>query len=324
MSVSDGLGGGSPPQPSNRNGDSQNAPARSSAARLRSSAEMAAAAHGSLMARAARLAATVYLGAHGRRRPGVGETFWQYRRASPGDSLGSVDWRRSARSDALFVRETEWEAAQTVRLWCDRSAAMRYRSSANLPQKADRAAELAAAVAVLLNRGGERIALLSDDPKASTPRPGVGEAHLSRLVATLTEDEDAEFGAPPDLGPARGGKVIYFSDFFGDETAIIAGLEQAAQRGLAGAAVQINDPAEETFPFDGRVVFESMGRSLRYETERAGALRQDYVEALAARRDRIAEAARRAGWSFATHRTDESAAPTLLWLARGLTETLTG
>ena len=293
---------------------------RSRPERLRHSAERAAAAHGPLMARAARLAATVYMGAHGRRRPGVGETFWQYRRASPGDPLGAIDWRRSARSDAVFVRETEWEAAQTVRIWCDRSAAMGYRSEAATLSKADRAAELAAALAILLTRGGERTALLSDTPIAAASRPGLGEAHLSRMVDALTQDEDSEFGAPPDLGPARGGRVIYFSDFFGEEGKLLAGLQAAAARGLSGFAVQINDPTEESFPFDGRIVFESASGSLNYETERAGALKQDYIDALRARRARLAGAARRVGWRFASHRTDESASPLLLWLAQGLSE----
>ncbi|MEL6980616.1 MAG: DUF58 domain-containing protein [Pseudomonadota bacterium] len=297
---------------------------RTDAAALRGEAERLAAAQGSLMARAQRLAATVYLGAHGRRRPGVGETFWQYRHASPGDPLGSVDWRRSARSDAVFVRETEWEAAQTVRLWCDRSASMRFRSEGAPVSKADRAAELTAALAILLARGGERTALLSADPKAGAPRPSLGEAHLSRVVDALGRDEAHEFGAPPDLGPARGGRVVFVSDFFGDEAAALGAIDAAVQRGLSGFALQVNDPLEESFPFDGRIVFESMGRSLSYETERASALREDYLAALAARRGRLAEAARRAGWGFATHRTDESAAPALLWLARGLSETTGG
>ena len=33
-----------------------------------------------------------------------------------------IDWRRSASSDNLFVREREWEAAHTVWLWVDLSA----------------------------------------------------------------------------------------------------------------------------------------------------------------------------------------------------------
>ncbi|MEM9724087.1 MAG: DUF58 domain-containing protein [Pseudomonadota bacterium] len=294
---------------------------RLGAANLRRDAERVASGHAPLMARAARLAASVYLGAHGRRRPGPGETFWQYRRASPGDPLSAVDWRRSARSDALYVRETEWESAQTVRLWCDRSASMGYRSAKAPFSKVDRAAEVAAALAILLTRGGERTALLSADPNAGFERPGLGEAHLNRMVDLLTRDEPFEFGAPPDLGAARGGRAVFFSDFFGEETAILGALEAAAARGLSGFILQINDPAEESFPFEGRIVFESMNRSLTYETERARAIQADYQTALAARRGRLAEAARRAGWGFMTHRTDESATPALLWLARGLSET---
>lgn len=291
-------------------------------AALRSAAEKQAAAHGALMARAERLAATVYLGVHGRRRAGIGETFWQYRRATPGDPLSAVDWRRSARSDVLYVRETEWEAAQTVRIWCDRAASMRYASAGALPEKADRAAELAAALALLLTRGGERTALLSVDVDGGAPRPGLGEAHLGRLIETLTRDESPDFGDPPPILDARSGRLVFISDFFGDEDKLLTAIEAAAARGLTGIALQINDPAEESFPFDGRVLFRSVGGGLEYETQRAGALREDYVAALAARRARLEEAARRAGWRTARHRTDESAAPALLWLAQALAQTL--
>ncbi len=86
------------------------------ALRLRAEAERQTAALPPLLADAQRLAATLILGEHGRRRAGQGETFWQYRRAEAGDPFTSIDWRRSARSDRLYVRQTEWEAAQTVSL----------------------------------------------------------------------------------------------------------------------------------------------------------------------------------------------------------------
>ena len=64
-----------------------------------------------LLAAAEHLAATVTLGEHGRRRPGMGDDFWQYRPARAGDALRLIDWRRSARSDQAFVQEREWQAA---------------------------------------------------------------------------------------------------------------------------------------------------------------------------------------------------------------------
>src|SRR5436189_5216594 len=74
-----------------------------------------------LILEARRVAATIIHGLHGRRRAGTGESFWQFRRFTSGESASKVDWRRSARDDHLYVREHEWEAAHTVWLWADRS-----------------------------------------------------------------------------------------------------------------------------------------------------------------------------------------------------------
>ncbi len=61
-------------------------------------------------------------GVHGRRRAGPGENFWQFRPFASGEPANRIDWRRSARGAQAFVREREWEAAQTLWLWFDRSA----------------------------------------------------------------------------------------------------------------------------------------------------------------------------------------------------------
>ncbi len=128
-----------------------------------------------LLVEAERVASTIVQGVHGRRRVGQGEAFWQFRRYQPGDPTSRIDWRQSARGQAVFVRENEWEAAQSVWLWCDASPSMRYSSSRELPEKQARATLLLLATASLLLRGGERIALLGTrrrftTPSAATPR----------------------------------------------------------------------------------------------------------------------------------------------------------
>src|SRR3546814_6131026 len=82
---------------------------------LRHRAEQLAATLPPLLVAAERVAATVAQGVHGRRRVGQGETFWQYRHYDFGDQPQSIDWRQSAKSDMVFVRQMEWEAAQSVR-----------------------------------------------------------------------------------------------------------------------------------------------------------------------------------------------------------------
>ncbi|MEM9097904.1 MAG: DUF58 domain-containing protein [Pseudomonadota bacterium] len=265
-----------------------------------------------LLVEAQRLALTLVPGVHGRRRAGPGESFWQYRPANPGDTLGMIDWRRSARSDRLYVRELEWEAAETVMLWCDRSLAMDYRSGTVERTKGDRAKLLTLALGVLLSRGGERFGLVGTPAE----RPLSGERQLMQVSAILNTDLDTrpDFGAPPVVLERKAGRIVFFSDFMGPEADVMPTLQEASGRGISGILVQILDPAEEAFPFRGRTRFESMGREIQYDTDQAVSLRDAYLKRLADRRDQLQELARKSGWQLLFHRTDQSPRKALIAL----------
>lgn len=282
------------------------------AAWLRRDAEKISGSLPPLLVEAHRLALSLAPGVHGRRRAGPGESFWQYRPAHPGDTLGAIDWRRSARSDRLYVRELEWEAAETVLLWCDRSSAMDYRSAGVPRNKIERAKLLTLALGVLLARGGERFGLIG----TAAERPLTGERQLMRIAAHLSAEEDrrSDYGAPPAISQRRVGKIVFMSDFMGPRADVLPRLAEAAGRGISGVMLQILDPAEEEFPFAGRTRFESMGREIRHETDQARTLRNAYIARLAERRDELAAIARRSGWQLILHRTDESPRKALLAL----------
>ena len=113
---------------------------------------------------------------------------------------------------------------------------------------------------------------------------------------------------------ARGGRAIFFSDFLGDLEAMKPALGHAADRGVRGCFVQVLDESEEVFPFDGRMIFESMGGTTEFETQRARALREAYTGRLAERRAQIKEYARHLGWRWYFHHTSEPPRQALLWL----------
>ncbi|QCP86785.1 DUF58 domain-containing protein [Cereibacter sphaeroides] len=269
-----------------------------------------------LLASAEHLASTVILGEHGRRRAGMGDEFWQYRPAHEGDSARMIDWRRSARSDSHFVREREWQAAQTVNFWVDSSRSMAFTGDGNRETKAQRAKLVALALAVLLLRGGERVGLTGE-----VARPRSGRAQVLRLADALTEEGAADYGRPDMTGLVPHGRMVFVSDFLGDMEGVERAMERAAERDVRGVLLQVLDPAEEAFPFDGRTIFESMGGSLRHETLRAGDLRARYLERLAERKDRLATLARASGWHYDCHHTGQGALPALLWLYRALERT---
>ncbi|SER69328.1 Protein of unknown function DUF58 [Tranquillimonas rosea] len=283
-------------------------------ATLRARAEDLASPLPPLLADAQHLAQSVLLGAHGRRRAGQGDEFWQYRPAMVGDEARNVDWRRSGRSDAHFVREKEWQAAQSVLIWVDNARSMSFTSGRNVPQKGDRARLLAMAAAILLIHGGERVGLSG----FGLP-PRAGPVQLLRLASALGEAEDVpDYGTPEARGMLPRSRALFVSDFLGDMEPVEAALTKAADRGVKGALVQVLDPEEEAFPFDGRTIFESMGGSMRHETLKAGDLRDRYLARLAERKDRLRTLCRVTGWQYECHHTGEPPTPALLWLYRAL------
>ncbi len=125
-----------------------------------------------------------------------------------GDSARMIDWRRSARSDATFVREREWQAAQSVTLWVDPAKSMAFSGAKGRVEKGDRARLLAMALAVLLLRGGERVGLAG---AGVPPRPGRGQ--LLRLLMGLEGAGAADYGTPDATGdrqPRAGGVPVGF------------------------------------------------------------------------------------------------------------------
>lgn len=273
-----------------------------------------------LLVAAERVASTVAQGVHGRRRVGQGETFWQYRRFEFGDSPQQIDWRRSARSDRLYVRQTEWEAAQSVWLWPDLSASMRYTSSRSLLEKQERAAVLALALTSLLIRGGERIALL-DKPEP----PATGRAVLDQVAMSVLRDmslDPAEQDLPVVPPLPRYSTVVLISDFLVDPANLIPFLEQIAARGVRGHLVQVLDPSEVDLPFRGRTRFRGLESEGELLVGRAESLREAYQSRLAELQSGLRTFAQRASWTYTTHLTDAPPEPAMLSLFTNMTEAL--
>jgi uncharacterized protein (DUF58 family) len=277
-------------------------PAREEAERLASSLP-------ALLVAAEQLASTIVLGVHGRRKAGMGESFWQFRRYAVEDPSTAIDWRQSAKSQHLFVREREWEAAESVWFWRDGSSGMRFSSGQDHPTKMERATVLSLALASLLIKGGERIALL--EPGA---RPASGRVALRRMAHKLADLEPGEASMPPDAPVQRHGTLVWMSDFLEPFESIEARMRGFANAGVRGFLTQIIDPAEEDFPYTGRVRFETSGLHDTQMFGRTQNVRTAYRTRYAAHAEAIGRAARRLGWSFLRHRTDRPAQAALIAL----------
>lgn len=260
-----------------------------------------------MLIEARRVAATVLAGWHGRRTSGRGETFWQFRPFVTGEAAASIDWRRSARDEHLFVREREWEAAHTVWLWADLSASMEFRSRLSQTTKRARAIVLTLALAEMLSVAGERIGLLGASDPILTRN---GAERLAERIPAA-----AKTPAPPDTRALRRfSDIVLFGDFLDPIAAIEKTLDAILRSGARAHLVQVIDPIEEAFPYAGRTEFFDPETGTRHVVSRAEHYREDYQARLAALREYLRTLCRRIDWTFLVHRTDRPATEPLLAL----------
>ncbi|BBK38969.1 hypothetical protein STAQ_40470 [Allostella sp. ATCC 35155] len=283
--------------------------------RLRHRAEQAAARLPPLQVAAERVAATVVQGVHGRRRVGQGDAFWQYRNYEFGDAAAAVDWRQSARSQRLFVRQNEWEAAQSVWLWRDASPSMQWGSDAGLPTKLDRAELLLVALTALLARAGERVALLGGGH-----RPVAGRFAVERMTQQVGERRQQLTGLPVIEPLPRHARTVLFGDFLAPLDTVDPIVRRLAGAGLKGHIVQIVDPAEASLPFTGRVRFEGLEAEGNLLLARVETVREEYVERMRRHTAGLGDIARAAGWTHILHHTDQPPQSALLALFHTLTQ----
>lgn len=259
---------------------------------------------------AAQVAASVAHGVHGRKKAGSGDQFWQFRPYIAGDAVSQIDWRRSARSEHVILREREWQSAQTLWLWIDRGVSMQFASAGAIHSKADAAVIMGLALADILVRGGERVGLIGQG--RSVARRDVIQFFAESLLRQRAEQ------LPSEQPLARNSQGIWISDFLLPLAQIEARLSLLAAQGAKGVLLHISDRQEQLFPFEGHVEFADSALRARLKLGQAELARGGYLHAYAAHKDGLRALAARFGWRMTEHCTDRSMASCLLGLSAQL------
>ncbi|MCE9507571.1 MAG: DUF58 domain-containing protein [Alphaproteobacteria bacterium] len=245
-----------------------------------------------LLLEAEKVAHSFMKGIHGRRRVGTGEAFWQFRPYQPGDSSRDIDWRQTAKREDAFVRQTEWEAAQTAWLYRDASESMNFSSAQDLPSKKDYAEILLLALGMVLLNGGEQVGLLGTDLA-----PQSGYASSQRIFEMLP----AQIGLTDSGRPVTArSQAVLISDFYFPLPELASFCERLAARNVKGLLVQIFDPAEQTLPYTGRVRFQDAENTAAEPLviPHVEAVRGEYERKFSAHQESLAALAQNLGWKF--------------------------
>ena len=238
-----------------------------------------------------------HIGSAGRRRPGTGEHFWQYRRYAQEDAADRVDWRRSAKGNELFVRETELETARTVLFWCDDAAGFRWKGEGDLRTKAEEAQLLMLTLGILMSKDGERIGMLGAGRSAS-----FGKKAVARLAEDLERGTNGQFPSPPRSAAT----LVLASDFYAPLTEWQARLAPLAAKCPEGVLLAVSAPIEEDFPFEGRTKLSRPGTGIDRILGRAETMRDTYLRRFSEQRDGLRKLATQFGWRLVTHTVGQS------------------
>jgi uncharacterized protein (DUF58 family) len=173
--------------------------------------------------------------------------------------------------------------------------------------KLDRALVVSFALAEVLVEGGERVGI------PELMRPTANRNVIEKMAQAIIHDTAERPSLPPNFSPAPFSEVLLLSDLWSPVADFRRTIGQLAANGARGHVVQVVDPAEESFPYAGRVEFiepEGLGR---VTAGRAETWRNDYQRLLAEHRAALRAECDQFGWTFIVHRTDRG--PTELLFA---------
>jgi uncharacterized protein (DUF58 family) len=155
-------------------------------------------------------------------------------------------------------------------------------------------------------------------------RPTGSRNVIDRMAQAIVHDRDERPSLPPNFSPSPLAEIVLLSDLWSEIGEVRRTITQLSSGGSRGHVVQVVDPAEETFPYWGRVEFVEPEGSGSVTAGRAETWRADYTARVARHRAEIRRETDRLGWSFTIHRTDRPPGELLLALhariAAGMSE----
>jgi len=211
-------------------------------------------------------------GRHATPQRGGSTEFFDYRMYVAGDDVRRVDWKLFGRTDRLYVRRHRQFADLTVQLIVDCSASMGFAGSIGRLSKYRYASMLAAALAMIVIRQGDRAALaLAGETLAGALPAGGTLEHLHRIIHRIEAEPPAgETGLVACLSAAqqlitRRRLVVILSDFLVEPAELKRSLYPLAHQGCEVIAIQILTPEEIDLRGlgGGRFIDDETGLSVR-------------------------------------------------------------
>ncbi len=274
---------------------------------LRHEAEGSVSSLPALMTKAEKIASSTLHGPHAQRKSGSGEKFWQFREYDSSDRPQDIDWRQSAKTDSIYIKQKEWQTTQKSYIWCAGGHSMNFTSDPKYPTKQYAAQIIALALALLLQRSEEQIGFYGD------LKTGRSEKKLEQLGHYLLSRHGNNEPLPlPSLFTLpKHASFIGIGDFLSPLPEIQSSLSQAASVAENGLIVQILDPAEISLNYTGRIKFKGPYNQTTELINNVSSVREQYKDRIKAHIESFQKFCFQHNWSYVLHVTDASPTDTM-------------
>ncbi len=168
------------------------------------------------------------------RKSGIGDEFFQFRPLQANESISLIDWRASAKSDNLQIKQKEIHAKNRLYIWLDLRPSMFWVSRDNLLSKAQIGMIVALAISEIARKNQIEVRTFTKTQKS----------FASGLI------ESGKYAPAPVAAP-----MIILSDCMHETDEICEFIGKFRGINFPKAFGIINDSAECDFDFDGRINF---------------------------------------------------------------------
>ncbi len=283
--------------------------------KLREQAENSTLSLPALMIKSENIADNVIHGEHVKRKSGSGEKFWQFREYDQSDRPQDIDWRQSAKSDQIFIKQKEWQITRKVFLWCASGKTMDFRSIHTNFSKQETAQITALSIVLLLKKAKEQIGIFGET------QTGRSEETINKIARYLYNKSKSDDFLPSEhnLTLPKHAYFIGVGDFLSPITDIEKCFKTISNQTQNAFIIQTLDPEEINLNFKGRIRFKGLNDAEEI-IDNVSSIRDNYSQRMSNHIDAIKSLCHLYGWNYVLHISDNDIENTLRYIWEMISE----
>ena len=259
------------------------------------------------------LSRNIIEGLHASRISGKGEDFWQFKEYRQGDSLSSIDWRKSAALNKVLVKQKENETAKTIYFYFDKTKSMFFKSKRNLQSKYQIAILLLLTLSRLFLKNRENVFHFKTDKSMIKCSNDLSSFNESFLV------EENSINYPSKSLMANNSLCFIISDFLYDIKIVKNFLINLKQNNISGFLIQILDPLEIDFNIKENLILNDLETNAKLKVDESNKFKDFYNKKLKDLQNNLIDLSKHSNWSYILHDTSKNIKPILLEICKNIT-----